>query len=301
MTRGFAAILVATATATAATAAPTAAEPIAAEPIAVRFPEQAPPPQPRTLHLRSDTSIVSGIDGAVRSTALLAEVFGRRGRWLYGVEVGAVGWDDRYTLLNTYHARGLQPTNPVLTAAYWKPLAGAPVTLGFHVAAMLGVTRGVPCDCDGVSTYQKRPSQLTRFGALPITVPDESAGLVGVGARLDDGRWVAQAEAAIVGIAGNRGTASDTPNHGWFAVGLGVRLRDDLSLSVHGLAHRGKRRYQPYEHRAAVGGAGHLAIAGAVVSLRFDQRLDDCYLGGWIPDHPSGTCTRIVLDYSRGF
>jgi hypothetical protein len=278
-----------------------AAGPASAQPIAVRFPEQAPTLEARTVRLRSDTSVATGVDGAVRSTALLAEVMGRRGRWRYGLELGAIGWDDRYTLFNTHHARGLQPTNPIVSAAYWTRAAGTPLYLGFHVAAMLGLTGGMPCDCDGQSEYEKRPSQLTRFGALPITVPDESAGLLGLGARVDRGRWLAQAEVAIVGIAGDRGSASDTPNHGWFTLGGGVRVRDDLALSAHGLAHVGKRRYQPYESRFAVGGAAHLAMVGAVVSLRVDQRLDECYVGGWIPGDQAGTCTRVVLDYARGF
>lgn len=40
---------------------------------------------------------------------------------------------------------------------------------------------------------------------------------------------------------------------------------------------------------------------GEVLSPRVDQRLDDCQLGGGNPDHPSGTCTRVVPDYTRGY
>ncbi|MBL8627483.1 MAG: hypothetical protein JNK64_39735 [Myxococcales bacterium] len=273
----------------------------AAQPLPVSLPEQAPPPGPRTVRVQLDGSAATGIDGAVRSSALTIEAVGQRGGWFYGVQLGAVGWVDRYTVINTYTSASVQPTNPVLTAGYWGRLGATPIRLGLHVAAMPGITGGVACDCDGVWEHQKRPSQLTRFGALPTTVPDESAGLLGVGLRLDHRRYIAQAEAAIVGVLGNRGSDGDTPNHGWFAAGVGARVVPALAVTAHGFIHRGKRRYEPYEHRYAVGAAAHLEVPGATVSLRVDLRLDRCYLGEWLPDEPRGTCTRVVADYARAF
>lgn len=273
----------------------------AAQPLPVRLPEQAPPPGPRTVRAQLDGSVAIDVDGEVRSGALVIEAVGHRGGWFYGLQLGAVGWVDQHTVINTYTSSGLQPTNPVLTAGYWARAGATPVQLGLHLAAMPGVTGGVACDCDGVWEHEKRPSQLTRFGALPTTVPDESAGLLGVGLRFDHRRYIAQAEAAIVGVLGNRGSDGDTPNHGWFAAGVGARVVPTLAITAHGFVHRGKRRYQPYEQRFAVGAAAHLEVPGATVSLRVDLRLDRCYLGEWLPGEPRGSCTRFAVDYARAF
>lgn len=282
----------------------TAVAPVAAEPLPVRFPEQAPPLGPRTVRASADTVVVSGVDGDVRNISLVFEALGRRGGWIYGLQLGGVAWSDRYVRISEHRSTGLQPTNPILTAAYWVAPSRAPGArfhLGLHLAAMLGITGGIPADSDGAYDYETRPSQIVRFTAVPYTVPDETAGQIGLLARYDDGRVMVQAESAIVGIAGPRSTDSDTPNHGWFAGGVGVRVHDDLALTAHGFVHRGKRRYQPYEHRFAVGGAAHLEIPGGTASLRVDQRLDACYVGGWLSDDDSGTCTRIVIDYARPF
>lgn len=280
-----------------------AAAPVAAEPLPIRFPEQAPPLGPRTLRATADTAIVTEVAGEVRNATLVVEALGRRGGWVYGLQLGGILWTDRYTEISEHRADGAQPTNPLVTAAYW----GAPgrgndgtFQLGLHTAFMLGIIGGPPSDSDGVYRYEKRPSMLARFTAVPYTVPDESAAQLGLGMRYDDGVVMGQAEAAIVGIIGNRGTDSDTPNHGWFAAGLGVRVHPMVVLAAHGFLHRGKRRYNPYEHRYAVGGAIHVARHGQAVSLRVDQRLDACHVG-WFPGDDTGLCTRVVLDYARPF
>jgi hypothetical protein len=242
----------------------------AAEPLPVRLPEQAPPPGPRTVRAQLDGSVATDVYGEVRSGALVIEAVGHRGGWFYGLQLGAVGWVDRHTVINTYTSSGLQPTNPVLTAGYWARVGATPVQLGLHLAAMPGITGGIACDCDGVWEHEKRPSQLSRFGAM-------------------------------VGVLGNRGSDGDTPNHGWFAAGVGARVVPTLAITAHGFVHRGKRRYQAYEHRFAVGTAAHLEVPGATVSLRVDLRLDRCYLGEWLPGEPRGTCTRFVVDYARAF
>lgn len=280
-----------------------AAAPAAAEPLPIRFPEQTPPLGPRTLRVTADTAIVTDIQGELRNASLVFEALKSRGGWVYGLQIGWLMWTDRYTLISEHRSSGAQPTNPILTATYWgtpgRAVRGS-FQLGFHVAAVLGITGGPPCDCDGVRRYEKRASMLARFTAVPYTVPDENAGQLGLVARYDDGVVMAQAEAAIVGIDGRRSTDSDTPNHGWFAAGVGVRVHPMIVLAAHGFLHRGKRRYEPYEHRQAVGGAIHVERNRQAVSLRIDQRLDACHVG-WFPDDDTGLCTRVVLDYARPF
>jgi hypothetical protein len=274
-----------------------------ADPPPVRFPEQAPPLGPRTLRVTADTAIVRDIGGEVRNGTLVVEALGRRGGWVYGLQIGTIMWTDRYTVISEHRANGWQPTNPIVTVAYWgtpgRAKAGS-FQVGLHMALMLGIIGGPPSDSDGVYEYEKRPSMLARFTAVPYTVPDETAGELGLTMRYDDGVVMAQAEAAIVGIHGRRGTDSDTPNHGWFAAGLGVRVHPMVVLAAHGFLHRGKRAYNPFEHRYAVGGAIHVERNRQTVSLRIDQRLDACHVG-WFPDDDTGLCTRVVLDYARPF
>jgi hypothetical protein len=280
----------------------------AAEPMSLRFPGQAPVPAPRTVRVSVDTSIATSTTGHVLSTALLVDVEGGRGGCAYGLQLGAMGWDDGYSRINDYHHRGFQPTNPVLGGACWvRPDAAhdGPFQIGLHVALMPGIAGGVDVDSDD-GTHGKAPSQLTRMNALPTTVPDESAALFGIGARVDTARVVAQVEAAMVAVHGRRGTSSDTPNHGWFAAGVGVRVTPELAITGHALGQRGKRAYEPYEDLFALGGGAQLAVGRGTAGLHVERRLYTRDLGPWLPsdrldENARGRCTRIVADYALRF
>lgn len=279
-----------------------------AEPVAVRFPEQAPPREALTARVSVDSAIVTGVPEDARNVMLTVDLHGRRGNWVFGIELGHTYWDDSYTIISEHHAAGLQPRNPVLRMGYWG--GGELTQYGVHGSVMLKFIDGVPDDdfsFFGSRAEEKAPSQLARFGAHPVTMPEETAISLGLAARHDDGRFVMQATTDIQLVAANYYAEHKTPSRFWVAAGAGFRPRPSIAVTLHALGQRSlRRKNDAADDGVAVGAGAHVGdLGGGAVSLRFDRRIDGCNLGTYFPSggfyDTVGHCARVAVDYARTF
>jgi hypothetical protein len=138
---------------------------------------------------------------------------------------------------------------------------------------------------------------------MPYDRPSEQSIAIGGVGRLDTARWFAQAELAYNAtfIKGDYAPDSTVPSRWMLLAGAGYRPARSLAVVVTLLGQRRVNNHYPAS--ALVLGAGlDLAVPRGAVSLRAEQRVEDCHLGTWVPsrDH-TARCSRVAVDYTLRF